>query len=171
MLSTKEPAHFSSNQHFDKIKRPQFEEIPQFILEFNEDPLVIPKSVLPWKIVRKNTASSVAIEKDKIMFNSRALSRNHAQIFFAGGHFYCQDMGSSNGTWVNNIKLLPERQEYEPVKLIEGDVLRFGIDFEDETGEPHSKIEVTFKPFTKQSSSLLDVLDVFILIRLLTTLS
>ncbi|AFY56914.1 arabinose efflux permease family protein [Rivularia sp. PCC 7116] len=39
--------------------------------------------------------------------NSELVSRNHAQIKFDGEDYYIQDMGSSNGTYINKYPLLP----------------------------------------------------------------
>ncbi|MBE9214114.1 MFS transporter [Plectonema cf. radiosum LEGE 06105] len=38
---------------------------------------------------------------------SEVVSRNHAQIKFDGQDYYIQDMGSSNGTYINKYPLLP----------------------------------------------------------------
>lgn len=39
--------------------------------------------------------------------HSEVVSRNHAQIKFDGADYYIQDMGSSNGTYMNRYPLLP----------------------------------------------------------------
>ncbi|BAY81392.1 major facilitator transporter [Calothrix parasitica NIES-267] len=39
--------------------------------------------------------------------HSEVVSRNHAQIKFDGEDYYIQDMGSSNGTYINKYPLLP----------------------------------------------------------------
>ncbi|MUG95998.1 MFS transporter [Scytonema sp. UIC 10036] len=39
--------------------------------------------------------------------NSDIVSRIHAEIKFEGGEYYIQDMGSSNGTYINKYPLLP----------------------------------------------------------------
>ncbi len=39
--------------------------------------------------------------------NSDIVSRIHAEIKFEGGEYYIQDMGSSNGTYINRYPLLP----------------------------------------------------------------
>ncbi|GAB1542881.1 hypothetical protein NUACC21_55550 [Scytonema sp. NUACC21] len=39
--------------------------------------------------------------------NSEIVSRIHAEIKFEGGEYYIQDMGSSNGTYINKYPLLP----------------------------------------------------------------
>ncbi|WP_414625031.1 MFS transporter [Calothrix sp. CCY 0018] len=39
--------------------------------------------------------------------HSEVVSRNHAQIKFDGENYYIQDLGSSNGTYINKYPLLP----------------------------------------------------------------
>ena len=56
------------------------------------------------------------------------VSHRHAQITKIKEQYYVEDLGSSNHTWVNQIKLA--QGQAEPLK--EGDVVRFG------------KIELTF---------------------------
>ena len=51
-----------------------------------------------------------------------SVSRKHARFIFDGGHFYVEDLGSSNGTYVNN-------QRVTRAKLSGGDEVRCG-DFE-----------------------------------------
>ena len=50
------------------------------------------------------------------------VSHRHAQITKIKDVYYVEDLGSSNHTWVNQIKLAPGQAE--PLK--EGDVVRFG---------------------------------------------
>jgi len=56
------------------------------------------------------------------------VSHRHAQITKIKDVYYVEDLGSSNHTWVNQIKLAPGQAE--PLK--EGDTVRFG------------KVELTF---------------------------
>ena len=56
------------------------------------------------------------------------VSHRHAQITKIKDVYYVEDLGSSNHTWVNQIKLAPGQAE--PLK--EGDMVRFG------------KVELTF---------------------------
>jgi pSer/pThr/pTyr-binding forkhead associated (FHA) protein len=49
------------------------------------------------------------------------LSRRHAHIFLKGGRLHVEDLGSTNGTFVNGTRL-----EEHAVALEEGDVLAFG---------------------------------------------
>lgn len=50
------------------------------------------------------------------------VSRLHAQIFYRDNHYYLKDLGSTNGTWVNNIKIDPS----EEVRLANEDSVRLG---------------------------------------------
>ncbi|NJK29329.1 MAG: FHA domain-containing protein [Acaryochloris sp. RU_4_1] len=39
--------------------------------------------------------------------NAEVVSRVHADIRVEGGHYFIEDVGSSNGTYINNVPLLP----------------------------------------------------------------
>lgn len=63
-------------------------------------------------------------------FDSRVLSRNHACMFVDphNGKLYIQDMGSSNGTFVNLEKI-----SAEPVQIQVGDTINLGFNIQVET--------------------------------------
>jgi pSer/pThr/pTyr-binding forkhead associated (FHA) protein len=50
------------------------------------------------------------------------VSRLHAEINFQNNRYYLKDMGSANGTWINNSKLVP----YQPHPIETGDQVRLG---------------------------------------------
>ncbi|WP_376792710.1 FHA domain-containing protein [Thermoflexus sp.] len=50
------------------------------------------------------------------------VSRRHARIFFQADRFYIEDLGSTNGTYLNGVRLEP----YSPCPLGDGDELRLG---------------------------------------------
>lgn len=54
-----------------------------------------------------------------ITVSQPSVSRKHARLWFEGGGFYVEDLGSSNGTWVNN-------QRVTRASLTDGDELRCG---------------------------------------------
>ena len=65
------------------------------------------------------------------IFECKVLSRNHALLLFQEGKFFIVDTGSSNGTFVNNIRLSKCGEESQPTQLFTGDSLRFGSDVVD----------------------------------------
>lgn len=89
--------------------------------------------------------------KDNGWFDSRVMSRDHAELGFNMDNevssyyppfrcfprrmgyaeprysqkmIYIRDFGSTHGTWLNNVKLVTD----EATPLLNGDILRFGID-------------------------------------------
>ena len=64
-------------------------------------------------------------------FDCKVLSRNHAMLVFDEGKFFVVDTGSSNGTFVNNIRLSKCGEESKVTELFTGDTLRFGSDVVD----------------------------------------
>ncbi|WP_448592254.1 FHA domain-containing protein [Thermoflexus hugenholtzii] len=50
------------------------------------------------------------------------VSRRHARVFYQDGRFYIEDLGSTNGTYLNGTRLAP----YSPQVLGEGDEIRLG---------------------------------------------
>ncbi|KAG7813467.1 hypothetical protein KL921_001013 [Ogataea angusta] len=67
-------------------------------------------------------------------FDSRVLSRNHAELFIRDNKLYIRDLKSSNGTFINDEKLEPHK-EYE---LRLGDKLDLGTTLESQVA--HKKI-------------------------------
>ncbi|WP_353930317.1 FHA domain-containing protein [Okeanomitos corallinicola TIOX110] len=61
--------------------------------------------------------------------NSEIVSRVHADIRIEGGSHYIEDVGSSNGTYINNLPLLPgNRHRLRPgdrISLGKGDLVTF----------------------------------------------
>ena len=52
------------------------------------------------------------------------LSRAHAKILFEDGKFYLFDTGSSNGSFVNNIRLSKCGEESKVTQIYTGDLIR-----------------------------------------------
>ncbi|KAK4609262.1 hypothetical protein CLAFUR4_14402 [Fulvia fulva] len=76
-------------------------------------------------------------------FDSKVLSRQHAEIYAdRQGRIFIRDVKSSNGTFVNGMRLSQENKESEPRELREQDVLELGIDIvsEDQTTVVHHKV-------------------------------
>jgi eukaryotic-like serine/threonine-protein kinase len=55
-----------------------------------------------------------------LVISGRSVSRRHARLWFDNGHWHLEDVGSSNGTLVNNVRI------YQAVTLNDGDVINFG---------------------------------------------
>ncbi|KAK9722828.1 hypothetical protein K7432_002367 [Basidiobolus ranarum] len=64
-------------------------------------------------------------------FDSKVLSRTHAEVWSENGQVYIRDLKSSNGTYLNEVRLSPEGVESPPFELKNGDVLEFGIDIQE----------------------------------------
>lgn len=62
------------------------------------------------------------------LFDSKVLSRHHAELWSDLGKVYLQDVGSSNGTFVNGIRLSEENTPSSPIELNPGDRIDFGVD-------------------------------------------
>ncbi|CAL8466312.1 g5848 [Coccomyxa elongata] len=60
----------------------------------------------------------------KVHIKDPAVSEKHAELRWEGGHWTVTDVGSSNGTAVNNKSL----EEGIPVVLKDGDTIQFGSD-------------------------------------------
>ena len=52
--------------------------------------------------------------------NDAQVSRDHLRIFFKDGEFFLEDLGSTNGTYING------KQVRKPVLLKDGDLVSFG---------------------------------------------
>jgi hypothetical protein len=52
-------------------------------------------------------------EECDIVLPERQISRQHLRIFRDGDAYYAEDLGSSNGTWVNNEPLRESRRLYD----------------------------------------------------------
>eukprot|EP00730_Choanoeca_flexa_P016553 TRINITY_DN7849_c0_g1_i4.p1 TRINITY_DN7849_c0_g1~~TRINITY_DN7849_c0_g1_i4.p1 ORF type:complete len:532 (+),score=109.98 TRINITY_DN7849_c0_g1_i4:70-1665(+) len=62
------------------------------------------------------------------VFDSKVLSRSHAELWSDNGRVFIKDTKSSNGTYVNDDRLSPGGVESSPRQLKTGDVLKLGVD-------------------------------------------
>jgi len=74
--------------------------------------------------VGRAVANKARPTTDNAIFDSKVLSRTHAEIWADNGRVYIRDTKSSNGTFVNDEKLGPQ----EPRQLVTGDTLQLGVD-------------------------------------------
>jgi len=90
---------------------------------FQERQISLKESVKIGRAVAKAKSSS-----ENGIFDCKVLSRNHALLWFENGKFMLQDTKSSNGTYVNNVRLSRGSEESEPCELKSGDILQFGVE-------------------------------------------
>ncbi|CAH3195235.1 unnamed protein product, partial [Porites evermanni] len=92
------------------------------------------------------------------IFDCKVLSRNHAILWYEDGKFFLQDTKSSNGTFVNNVRLSKGSEESEPKELKSGDIVQFGVDVvENSKKVTHGCIVATvtlFLPDGKEATKL-----------------
>ncbi|KAI0635032.1 hypothetical protein C8Q77DRAFT_1156387 [Trametes polyzona] len=93
------------------------------------------------KIGRQTNAKTVPQERNGY-FDSKVLSRQHAEVWEENGKIYIKDVKSSNGTFINGERLSPEGLESDPYELKSDDVVEFGIDIvgEDNKTIVHHKV-------------------------------
>jgi pSer/pThr/pTyr-binding forkhead associated (FHA) protein len=95
-------------------------------------------------------------------FDSKVLSRQHAEIWAdRSGKIWIRDVKSSNGTFVNGVRLSPESRDSEPHELRENDMLELGIDIvsEDQKSIVHHKVsaKVEHAGIPTNATSVLDL--------------
>lgn len=78
-----------------------------------------------------------------IAFKSKVVSRIHAE-FWVGydGILYIKDTGSSSGTFVNRLRLSPANEESHLYQINSGDVIQFGVDYQNRTEEIYKCVMV-----------------------------
>lgn len=65
-----------------------------------------------------------------IILESRLVSRVHAELVLIRGHWHVRDVGSSAGTYVNDIRLPTTIAGQSAGRfLMDGDVIKLGVDF------------------------------------------
>ncbi|KAH9918687.1 uncharacterized protein B0H18DRAFT_1086818 [Fomitopsis serialis] len=133
------PAPFSSPPHVVPVTLPAL-----YLYPLNDS--FVPKHIslvnnLRVKIGRQTNAKTVPAERNGF-FDSKVLSRQHAEVWEEGGKIYIKDVKSSNGTFINGERLSPEGLESEPFELKSEDIVEFGIDIvgEDNKTIIHHKV-------------------------------
>ncbi|EEB86700.1 hypothetical protein MPER_16247, partial [Moniliophthora perniciosa FA553] len=76
-------------------------------------------------------------------FDSKVISRQHAEVWEEGGKIFFKDVKSSNGTFINGERLSPEGLESDLYELKSDDIVEFGIDIvgEDNKTIIHHKVD------------------------------
>ncbi|XP_028407999.1 sarcolemmal membrane-associated protein-like [Dendronephthya gigantea] len=91
--------------------------------DFQERRIQLTESV---KIGR--SVAKVKSAANNLIFDCKVLSRNHAIIWYEGGKFFLQDTKSSNGTFINNVRLSKGAEESDPKEIFSGDIVQFGVE-------------------------------------------
>jgi len=68
-------------------------------------------------------------DPDFIGFDSKVVSRRHAELWAVNGDFYIRDTKSQSGTFLNAMRLSLPGEESKPFKLKNGDTIQFGVDY------------------------------------------
>ena len=74
------------------------------------------------KIGRQTNAKTVPGERNGY-FDSKVLSRQHAEVWEDGGKIFIKDVKSSNGTFINGERLSAEGVESDPYELKTDDIV------------------------------------------------
>ena len=110
---------------------------------FERKQITVPFSPDFMRIGRQTNAKTVPTAVNGY-FDSKVLSRQHAEVWAdkETGKIWIKDVKSSNGTFVNGIRLSPENRDSEPHELREQDTLELGIDIvsEDQKSIVHHKV-------------------------------
>ena len=86
--------------------------------------LIPPPSASPIRVGRVVNPSKIPAKFDNLLFDTKVLSRNHAEVFCDGqARVFIKDLGSSNGTYINGFRLSPDAVASEPFQLIAGQEL------------------------------------------------
>src|SRR5687768_10833363 len=83
--------------------------------------------------------------KTDISFRDESISKRHARIYYEGGHWYLEDLGSSNGTY------LDDQRVNGPVVLSQGAIFslaqkRFEVVYADNGGNGAGPVVDDFPP-------------------------
>ncbi|KAF6233637.1 hypothetical protein HO173_008194 [Letharia columbiana] len=110
---------------------------------FERKQITVPFSPDFLRIGRQTNAKTVPTPVNGY-FDSKVLSRQHAEVWAdkETGKIWIKDVKSSNGTFVNGVRLSAENRDSEPHELREQDTLELGIDIvsEDQKSIVHHKV-------------------------------
>lgn len=77
----------------------------------------------------KESKDTSPVDPDFIGFDSKVVSRKHAEIWTVGDEFYIRDTKSQSGTFLNAMRLSQPHEESKPFKIKNGDIIQFGVDY------------------------------------------
>ena len=128
---------------------------------FERKQITVPPFPEILRIGRQTNAKTVPTPSNGY-FDSKVLSRQHAEIWAdRNGKVWIRDVKSSNGTFVNGVRLSPESRDSEPHELRENDMLELGIDIvsEDQKSIVHHKVsaKIEHAGIPSASTNVLDL--------------
>ncbi|KAK3814287.1 MAG: hypothetical protein J3Q66DRAFT_35136 [Benniella sp.] len=134
---------------------------PILVLEPVNDTFALKSLELPENTrvkIGRQTGVATAPHPSNGYFDSKVLSRVHAEVWSESGKVFIRDLKSSNGTFLNGRRLCPENTESESFELNQNDNLEFGIDIMDENGvllheKVSCKIYISRMPYPTPGSS------------------
>lgn len=92
-------------------------------------------------------------QDDNAIFDCKVLSRNHAMIWFENGKFFIKDTSSSNGTFINTLRLSAANEPSLEEEIHSNDIIQFGVEVVDNnTNVTHSCIIIRIKLFYPNGS-------------------
>ncbi len=102
------------------------ENVPQLILVREKTGDRIPMDILPAVIGRKSSDNQLergAFYRYEVE-NCHAVSRSHAKFMTHEGAIFAEDLGSTNGTYINGERIKP----FVRIRLADGDCLCLGVE-------------------------------------------
>ncbi|KAL9129617.1 MAG: hypothetical protein Q9217_001973 [Psora testacea] len=127
---------------------------------FERKQIVVPFFPDVQKIGRQTNQKTIPAANNGY-FDSKVLSRQHAEIWAdRNGKIWIRDVKSSNGTFVNGVRLSPENKESDPHELREQDTLELGIDIvsEDQKSIVHHKVSAKVEMAGLYNAPMLDIM-------------
>uniref|UniRef100_A0A0K0EH68 FHA domain-containing protein n=1 Tax=Strongyloides stercoralis TaxID=6248 RepID=A0A0K0EH68_STRER len=107
-------------------------------------------------IVGRNIGN-ITSSKDNAIFHCKVLSRNHASIWIEDNKCYICDTKSSNGTYVNGVKLQSQNKKNLKKQLFTGDILQFGVEIIDYENKVISPCIIAYVKFANKFGQEIEV--------------
>ncbi|KAH8116853.1 SMAD/FHA domain-containing protein [Phellopilus nigrolimitatus] len=108
------------------------------------------------EIGRENTSNPDTVASwSNGYFNQKSVSRQHAEVWEENGKIFIRDVGSSNGTVVNGVRLSAEGTASGPCELKTHDIVEFGTDIvgDDSNAIVHYRVPVMVEYYAENGSS------------------
>ncbi|KAK0563365.1 hypothetical protein OC844_002256 [Tilletia horrida] len=145
--------HHNNTLLYPEQQQPAFPALHLFSLNNTFAPkhiLLGPPTVTPTSRLKigRQTSQKTAPNPSNTFFDSKVLSRTHAELWAEHGKIYIRDLRSSNGTFINGNRLSPEGCESEPCEIKNEDLIEFGIDIVAEDGQQILHHKVAARAFT-----------------------